>query len=117
MSQHVIDLTTNDGKELTVMMGWDRQLQQFFLTVEQKQDDDKEPVYLYTNTNDPDAWGVDDLDYFHVMLLELGLDVPPQMLEQIELDRILKVGNRFARYLPDGTMNDANTKGEATGGS
>jgi hypothetical protein len=105
MSQHVIELTNKDGKEMTVMMGWDRPLQQFFLMVEQNQDG-KEPVYLYNNMDDPDAWGMDDLNYFHEKLLELGLDVPQKMLMQVESDKILKVGNRFVRYLPDGTVTD-----------
>lgn len=105
MSQHIYN-TTRKGIKVQVLMGWDRPLGGFFLVVEDKQALDD--CYLYSNLDDPTlipCMGLPrNIAYFQVKLVELGLHVPDQMIQEILNDQKNNVGNRVVYYDAEGQM-------------
>lgn len=103
MSQHLYQ-SDYRGQPVTILMGWDRPLQGFFMVIELQQTEG----YVYCNLDDPEllAFGgfADNLDHFGRKLAELGLSVPPVMIEQIENDAAGNVGNRHVIYGCDGQV-------------
>ena len=102
MSQHIFE-TVLHAMPVTVLMGWDRRLQDFFLMV--SKDDEAEETYLYSNLEDPNfdrnAGMADSLKYFEAKLAALGLSVPPEMLRELREDCVRNVGNRYVNHTPD----------------
>ena len=113
MSQHVFNTVTMDGRPVQVVMGWDRPLQYYFLTV-QALDAEWQPLspegehgesegYLYSNLYDPEIPLVDNqLAYYSTILYELGLDVPMAMLSALSYDRSVNRGHHHVVYQPNG---------------
>lgn len=101
MSQHRYETLLPGGTQASVLMGWDRPLQRFFLVVDPASGDE----YLYSNLDDPDADG-QPLAYFVERLSALGVQVPTRMLQEIELDRRNNVGNRQVEYSAEGGMRE-----------
>jgi hypothetical protein len=105
MSQHLY-ATTHESQPVTILMGWDRPLQGYFMLIERT--DTKDADYLYSNLGDPDllhCMGLPNTVHHFLDVLEnLGLSVPATMLVEIGLDAANNVGNRFVRYLPDGSV-------------
>lgn len=103
MSQHVFE-SQHQGKPISILMGWDRPLQGFFMVIEVDGSED----YLYTNLDDPKLapfHGLPaSLDHFIKKLSELGLVIPARMVQEIQDDAFANVGNRYVRYAPDGTI-------------
>ena len=99
MSQHIFN-TSHEGQPVTIMMGWDRPLQGYFLVV--MTDDEAQERYIYSNLKDPVLTGCNGLpesiEYFCEKLTELGIEVPAEMLEGVEMDGIFNVGNKIAHY-------------------
>jgi hypothetical protein len=99
MSQHFFN-TTHKGEAITVMMGWDKPLQGFFMVIEDKAS--KEDDFIYSNLEDPElaqAGGLaQTIEPFVNKLDELGIEVPVEMLEGVEIDGIFNVGNKQAHY-------------------
>jgi len=112
MSQHYFTSTHQDHL-ITVILGWDRPLSHFFLVVEcndsqaDSQDDETEEDegILYSNLNDPDAWGK-PLAYYRGKLTELGIAVPESMFTETLLDETHCVGNRYVWHEADGTFKE-----------
>lgn len=114
MSQHFFDGTCK-GVPVTVMMGWDRPLSQFFLVVQHRQDaiagenaecEDGDEGIIYSNLNEllPRSLG---LGHFRSKLTTLGIAVPEAMFEQVLLDEAGNVGNRCVVYEADGTVTES----------
>lgn len=86
------------GHPITVLMGWDRPLQGFFMVIER---DDTEQ-YLYSNLDDEALAAHGGLpptiSPFIDKLAALGLAVPPLMLREVAQDRINNIGNRVVYY-------------------
>jgi hypothetical protein len=109
MSQHVIELE-HKGKEIEVLIGWDRPLQRFFLVIEEIESEDVEPdeEYIYSNLNDsnlPD--GCDEytnLEYFKGILQMLGIEIPQQIFIEVYKNMEDNVGNRDVTWNKDGTI-------------
>lgn len=103
MSQHVFE-SQHQGKQISILMGWDRPLQGFFMVIEVNDSED----YLYTNLDDPKLapfHGLPaSLDHFIEKLGELGLAIPARMMQEIQDDAFANAGNRYVRYAPDGTV-------------
>lgn len=103
MSQHVF-ISEHEGKPVSILMGWDRPLQGYFMVIEVDGSED----YLYENTNDVDLlpfYGLPDtLDHFIAKLGELGLAIPALMVQEIQNDARANVGNRYVKYKKDGTI-------------
>jgi len=124
MSQHYFN-TQQASTSVKVLLGWDRPLGHYFMVIEKiatvvvtelasgaqhrDGDDDDEgddDGYLYSNLNEVDPFGL-SLDHFRGVLADLGIQVPEQMFEQVELDRDMRVGNRRAWYEPDGSFKES----------
>lgn len=117
MSQHIFS-TAVDGKPVSVMLGWDRPLQQYFMVVEWDvefpQNDSEDCLssnlfdkhYLYSNLFDKQAAG-QDIEYFKEKLEALGVQVPGTMFTQACMDRRENAGNRICNYQVDGTFTDS----------
>lgn len=97
MSQHIYP-SSYKGLPITILMGWDRPLQGFFMVIELEEAEG----LIYSNLDDPKLipfGGLpDSLEHFSEKLDELGLSVPQAMIEQIELDAAANVGNRHVLY-------------------
>lgn len=105
MSQHVLR-TEHNGRPVTVQLGWDRPLQQFYLVVSCDQAgsgaDDED--FIYSNLADPQALDCKDLDYFEQKLQELNISVPKSMLREVWNDAGFNVANRHVTYQKDGSF-------------
>ena len=86
MSQHVFQ-STQDGRTVEVMLGYDPPLDGFFMTVT------IDGAIAYTNLEEENAFSK-DLPYFRSKLTELGLQVPQEMFDEAELDRRVRDGAR-----------------------
>ena len=99
MSQHFFN-TTHNGEAITVMMGWDKPLQGFFMVIEDKTS--KEDGFIYSNLEDPElartGGFAQTIESFVNKLDELGIEVPVEMLEGVEMDGVFNVGNKQAHY-------------------
>lgn len=96
MSQHKHSTQTQDGKKVTVTLGYDRPLDYVFCTVIQDGGvtDEGEEI-LYSNLSDDEA-GTDlqEVDYFRAVLDELGINVPDSLFTEVKIDQLDRVGNR-----------------------
>ena len=97
MSQHTVT-SFHEGQPVTILMGWDRALQGFFMVIEHQSREGP----LYSNLDDPglvDHRGLPPtIEPFARQLQTLQIEVPLAMLEAVELDGILDVGNRFVDH-------------------
>lgn len=120
MSQHYFDTAIGERK-VRVVLGWDRPLGHFFMTIEQlaaatvrteaspAAEDDEEAEddgYLYSNLNELNPFGK-SLDFFKAKLTELGITAPVSMFEQVRRDEALNVGNRYVWHNADGTFRES----------
>lgn len=111
MSQHILNTVCRD-LPAQIVMGWDRRLQYYFLTVESLDDDADEDDgtsngFLYSNLDDDVVPAVEEqIAYFETRLTRLGITVPGTMLENLRVDRIVDRGNSQVVYQPDGTFRD-----------
>lgn len=112
MSQHHFS-TTLAGRPVTVLLGWDRPLGHVFMVVQLDPLngdvlDEPEDVglCLYSNLHERDAF-TKDLDHYRRKLVELEIQVPETMWAQVDIDRRMNTGNRWARYAADGTFTEA----------
>lgn len=102
MSQHYFSTIHNGDQPVTVTLGWDRPLGDYFMFIERDGADD-EPLYSSVDEKHPFN---KTPAFYKTKLGELGIQVPKTMFEQIQCDQALGVGNRYARYAADGTFVD-----------
>lgn len=105
MSQHYFDTVYQDDP-ITVILGWDRPDQSYFLIVERRAPAPGQDDYLYLSPSGPDAPRL-GLDHFRAHLLALGIEVPASMFEQVSLDDQRdqrQTGRRIVSYMPDGSF-------------
>lgn len=92
MSQHTFHAKTGDGQEVSVLAGWDRPLQGFFLVIERiKRPGD----YLFCNLDvpasvpaHPKTW-----DYFQAELDRLCIAMPKGLMQALLADKQRDAGN------------------------
>mgnify|MGYP001599630229 CR=1 FL=1 len=105
MSQHICH-TTHQGRPVTVMLGWDRPLQEFFLTVElvgasAEGAKSEEDLIIYSTMYDHSGkWAY--LDYLKEKLASLEIDVPKTMFTEVQTDQRIGGGNRVAIHTETG---------------
>lgn len=103
MSQHCYQ-STYQGQPITILMGWDRPLQGFFMVIHEEEKED----YVYTNLEDPTLFSCSgfphSLDHFQQKLIELRLSVPALMIQEIKKDAVANMGNRYVIYEHDGSV-------------
>lgn len=110
MSRHHFD-TTHKGFPVTVILGWDRPMDYFFLMIHKPaeliddtmlvEDDD----FLYSNLHEIDPFG-HDLDYYREVLRRFQIVVPESMFIQVERDQELNTGNRVVWHHADSSFTE-----------
>jgi hypothetical protein len=104
MSQHIFE-TKYEGDPVTVVMGWDRPKQDYFMMISKERGAFTPPFIVYDNDIDDRSKG-EGLDYYQATLLELGIEVPQVMLQHVHHDCGFNVGNRVCTYAADGKFTD-----------
>jgi hypothetical protein len=110
MSRHYF-ATVHKGVPVTVILGWDRPMDYFFLMIQksaeliedtmQVEDDE----FLYSNLHETDPFG-HDLAYYREVLRHFQIVVPESMFIQVERDREMNTGNRVTEYRADGSFTE-----------
>ncbi|MFK1437582.1 hypothetical protein ACIU0H_28540 [Pseudomonas aeruginosa] len=108
MSRHYFD-TVHKGFPITVVLGWDRPLDYFFLVIHKPTelvdgamkvvDDD----HLYSNLHERNPFNL-DLDYYRQVLRLFGITVPESMFIEVQHDADRNAGNRNITHLADGSF-------------
>lgn len=110
MSRHYFK-TVRKGFPITVVIGWDRPMDYFFMFIEKPTEliDDAMKVesedFLYHNLHESDPFG-HDLDYYSTVLRHFQISVPESMFIEVHLDRERHTGNRVAHHQSDGSFTD-----------
>ena len=106
MTQHYIPATTSTGQEVMILTGWDRRIGGFFLQIELP--NDPEDKYLYASHADPelihDAGYSQEIEYFDAKLSEHGLSLPEKVIQAVQTDCELNVGNACTWYDREGNI-------------
>lgn len=98
MSQHSVR-TRYCGREVVVVAGYDRPMNDLFLQVLGHEDAPQvmEERVLYSSAHEPQRdWT--DINTVSDKLSELGIAVPDSLLEAVYLDQLFRVGNRMVRH-------------------
>jgi hypothetical protein len=96
MSQHRFS-TQYQGRGVQVILGHDRPLGHFFLTVTYAQDD----TTVYSYLADPAGGFNQHLDYYRAKLSSLGIIVPESMFRETRQDAIDGGRNRLVQHHND----------------
>lgn len=92
MSQHHF-YTQHNGEKTHVLMGWDYPLQGFFLVIEKESDLDV-PFWSNLNAEDAEEAHPKNLKSFLDILKKLDIEIPVEMLEDINQDKLSNVRNK-----------------------
>lgn len=105
MSQHLLNICV-EGKQYTILAGWDRRVKVYFLDVSTPEPDDEpdEDGCVYNSRLLDGGVSIADMKR---ELAELGLQAPESFFEQLEYDCRSNVGNRYAVHAGDGTFVDS----------
>lgn len=98
MSQHSVH-TRYCEREVVVVTGYDRPLNDLFLQVLGHEDASRamEECVLYSSLHEPQRdWT--DINTVSDKLTELGIQVPDSLLEAVYLDQLFHAGNRMVRH-------------------
>jgi hypothetical protein len=104
MSQHIKRVSV-EGKPATLVIGWDRPLQGYHLTI-MLDAGKRDGKCVYSNLEDdelskkyPQCRGLaPSLDDFKPVLHRLQIELPAVMFEQAQLDQVVNAGNRVVSY-------------------
>lgn len=102
MTQHYHTTKSLDNKYVSVLAGWDRMLQCFFLVVEELSEDgteiegensgfDEDSSYLYSDVDDSKYDGT--WEYYESVLTGFGIKIPDAMSTAIIDDSAKNLGN------------------------
>lgn len=112
MTQRTFVTTNAHGRSFRVLAGYDRRLDEYFLTVFDNAQDQFEPSYA--SIGDPQLVGADlsDLNVILAKLDSLGLRIPREMVVCLDMDRVLGEGNGFCDHTPGADLRDLREFGE-----
>lgn len=103
MSRHIFE-TDYKGEKVQIVAGWDRPLQGFFMTIEKvaASNNDDDDNFIYNNLNEENSHPR-TFDPFIGVLVDLGINIPKQMIDEIVEDGIFNTGNKdVVHYFEDG---------------
>ena len=101
MSQHYFTCRISKSDSVTVLAGWDRPLQQYFLVITDDMPNSPfEEGIIYSNLQDPNEPST-DWDYFLGVLSEYGAELPDGFSEAIQSDRKMNAGNSVRSWDAD----------------
>lgn len=107
MSRHYFG-TFHKGSPITVVLGWDRPMDYFFLVIEEETNSADNPMafdLLYSNLQESDPFN-HDLDYYRGVLRHFQIGVPENMFIEVERDRERNTGNRVIKHQADGSYTE-----------
>lgn len=112
MTQRTFIATNAQGQPVRVLAGYDRRLDEYFLSVFANEEDQFEPSYA--SISDPQLVGADLSDLNHILrqLDTLGLRIPREMVASLDMDRVLGEGNVFRDHTPTADLSDLREIGE-----
>ena len=96
MSRHIFT-TTYKKRPVKVIMGWDRPLQYFFMDISLLDARDEESSILYDNLREINAFPK-DLGCYLDKLKELNIEVPEEMIEEVQNDMLVNAGNKIKNW-------------------
>lgn len=98
MSRHYFQ-TTYAEKPVEVLMGFDRPLNGFFMVIDylDEPEDDEDDGYIYSNMWEEKPHP-DSLTPYLEKLAELNISIPAEMIQEIENDGEIKMGNKDVRH-------------------
>lgn len=111
MTQRTFTYTNAQGKHARVLTGYDRRLDEYFLSVFDG-DDQFEPSYASTSDTDLVGKDLSDLNVILAKLDALGLRIPREMVTSLDMDRVLGAGNGFRDHTPEADLSDLREIGE-----
>lgn len=100
MSQHAFE-TQHRGRDVTVIVGFDRPLQYVFMMIEKNDPIDEYDAMLYCNLSDEKSIGA-DAGYFREKLKEFEIGIPESMFDEVRNDQLNNVGNRHCLHQENG---------------
>ncbi|HHO8249535.1 TPA: hypothetical protein ACRXUG_004591 [Pseudomonas aeruginosa] len=92
MSQHLFSSEVGN-KKFDVIMGWDNPTQSFFLIIFDQKSGEDYPVYTNLNEMMPR-----DLDYYVGKCRDLGIEVKPEIIQEVQDDQRLNIGNKVKEW-------------------
>ena len=98
MSQHIFHTTciiSSIPEDVIVLMGWDRPLQGYFLVIDKGNSIFDEPVW---SNLDHEPSHPKTLEIFLMVLNDLKIYIPRQMIEEILQDSFENVGNKYVYH-------------------
>ncbi len=107
MSRHYFG-AFHKGSPITVVLGWDRPMDYFFLVIEEETNSANNPMafdLLYSNLQESDPFN-HDLDYYREVLHNFQIGVPESMFIEVERDRERNTGNRVITHQTDGSYTE-----------
>lgn len=107
MTQRILKTSIKE-QEATVLMGWDRTLQYYFMVIDLLGNKDEpllEDEPLYSNLNDDNAKTniKDNLSYFVKKARSFDIEIPKEMIAKLQADKVLNLGNDTSIFSEDGT--------------
>jgi hypothetical protein len=94
MSRHFFE-TTYKGKPISILMGYDRPMNGFYMVIDYTHEADD--GYIYSNLSNTDAYPK-GLETYRKKLNELGIQVPDEIFKELESDQRRKIGNKTVRH-------------------
>jgi hypothetical protein len=95
MSQHLATATL-DGRPVEIVAGFDRRLGDYFLQVFDEEND-----MLYMSLQEP-LLDWTDIATLRAKVAELSLQLPAQLIDEVESDGLQRAGNRVVRHPANG---------------
>lgn len=99
MSQHFLK-TSHGDQAITILAGWDRPLQGYFMVIELDgcTNEYEDPCYLYNNL-DHHVSHPPTFAPFQEVLDAFGIHVPEEMVREIIADGMVNMGNKHVEHL------------------
>lgn len=110
MTQHLYTATTANGEKALVVIGWDRPLQGFFLTIRRppdpaasndtgEDDDETDPeagiIYSDMYETAPNRF---TLEHYLAVLLRHGITLPAEIADALRCDKKMNAGNAVRNW-------------------
>lgn len=98
MSRHHFH-TTHENRQVQVVIGWDRRLEGYFMTVERLDVDhiSDEDIFLFNNLECTESHPA-SLDPFLKALEKLNISLPDKIYSEMEADKYNDVGNKLVEW-------------------
>ncbi len=98
MSQRILR-TEVQGQKATLLMGWDRPLQGYFMVIERTY-----RKLIYSNLRDKNiTFFLQEPDYFIEKAKSFGIKIPHNMIVRLREDKKANTGNARSCFASDGT--------------